>query len=347
MKIEWITENTGWNEFIAASDFGDILQTWEWGEINRDEVWTPHRLRVTEGQEVLGQALVLRRQLPLGFTLFYLPRGPVLDYISPQAEEILKRILAEIKELAASERGLMIKMGPRLNVEGVPGAKEMFARLGLAQSDRTVQMKYTRVIDLRPSEADILGSFDKDTRNLVRRAAKEGVVVDRFSEAADVKPLRTFHNMYLATATRGTFPARPWNRMVKLWELMAPLGMAHVYTASYEDEPLASSLVLQQGKHSYQLWSGSRRDVGKKFPTYALQWAIMQDMKQRGVETYDMWGTAPTDDDKDHPWAGPTHFKKGFNGARIEFIGDYDYPLSPAYKVFVLAERMRQRLFGQ
>ena len=178
MKIEWITENTGWNEFIAASDFGDILQTWEWGEINRDEVWTPHRLRVTEGREVLGQALVLRRQLPLGFTLFYLPRGPVLDYISPQAEEILKRILAEIKELAASERGLMIKMGPRLNVEGVPGAKEMFARLGLAQSDRTVQMKYTRVIDLRPSEADILGSFVKDTRNLVRRATKEGVVVD-------------------------------------------------------------------------------------------------------------------------------------------------------------------------
>lgn len=346
MRIELLTEKQNWNEYIASSPYGDILQTWEWGEIKKGELWHPYRLRVSDEQQILGQALVLSRKLPMNFTLFYMPRGPVLDYASGNSEAILQMILDWVREEAKSKNGLMLKIGPGVTEEMAPEIVAQFNRLGLKASSHSVQMRYTRIVDLQPSESDILLSFDKDTRNLVRRAAKEGVVVDHFDSVDAVKELRVFHNMYLTTSERGSFPARPWGQMVRLWEIMAPLGMAHIYTASFNDEPMASSMVLRCGNVAYQLWSGSRRDTEKKYATYALQWAIMQDMKQAGATAYDMWGIAPTDDPK-HPWAGPTLFKKGFKGERRDFVGDYDLPLSPFYRAYVLADLMRQKFFAR
>lgn len=346
MKIELVAEKTGWNEYIASSKYGDILQTWEWGEIKKGELWQPLYLRISDEGKIVGQTLVLSRKLPLNFTLYYMPRGPVLDYASDKAELVLKLMLDWVRSYAADHNGLMVKIGPGVTEDQAPNIVTTFKNLGLKPSNHSIQMRYTRIIDLRPNEADILQSFDKDTRNLVRRAAREGVIVDHFDSIDNVKELRVFHNMYLTTSERGSFPARPWNQMVKLWEIMAPLGMAHIYTASFEDEPLASSMVLRCGDVAYQLWSGSRRDTGKKFATYALQWAIMQHMKQTGATHYDMWGIAPTDDPS-HAWAGPTLFKKGFKGERVDYVGDYDLPLSPFYRAYQFADTARQKLLAR
>lgn len=344
MIVEQVTQKNNWNDFIASCSYGDILQSWEWGEVKKGEFWQPFRFVVKEDGEVVAQALVFLRKLPLGRRMFYAPRGPVLDYASPKADQILEALFEAIKAEAQKQQVFMLKMGPGVGEADVPGVHERLLGLGLKLSPYTVQMKYTWIVDLRPGDADILQSFDKDTRNLVRRAAREGVVVDYFGEAKDVKELRVFHNMYLTTSERGNFPARPWQQMVRLWELMAPEGMAHIYTASFENNPLASSLVLSIGNTAYQLWSGSRRDMEKKFATYALQWAIMQDMKAQGKEYYDMWGAAPDDEPGSHAWSGPNMFKRGFRGKRVEYVGDYDLPLSWEYRLFALADRIRHRM---
>ncbi len=346
MTIQVLTQQPDdWNTYLADSPYGDILQTWEWGEVKKDELWQPHRIRLTEGQTILGQAQILVRQLPGGFKLYYMPRGPVLDYQSSQAKDILKQLLDWTSAHAKKNRGLFIKISPAVEHQQAPNVALIFDQLHLKHNSHPIQMQYTRTIPLQGSDADVLASFDKDTRNLVRRAAKEGVVVDHFDQADDTKGLRTFHNMYLSTADRGNFPARSWQQTLKLWQIMAPQGMAHLYTASWDDQPMASSLVLQLGPTAYQLWSGSRRDISKKYATYALQWTIMQHMKSRGVTNYDMWGRAPTEDPK-HPWSGPTLFKKGFKGREITFVGDYDKSVSPLFPIFSLASNLRQQLYG-
>src|SRR5690606_14909901 len=145
---------------------------------------------------------------------------------SEKADVIVKALLDFVADRAKHENGLMVKIGPSVRVDQVPDLLNKLQAIGLKLCNNTIQMKYSRIIDLRPSEADILQSFDKDTRNLVRRAAKEQVVVDHFGSVKEVKELRAFHNMYLSTAERGSFSSRPWSQMVKLWELMAPQGMA-------------------------------------------------------------------------------------------------------------------------
>src|SRR5690606_16292281 len=120
MKVHEVSQKDGWNEFVAKSEFGDILQTWEWGDVKKDELWRPIRLKVEDGNEVVGQALVLSRQLPMGFRLYYMPRGPVLDYRSKKAGKILELILQYISAQAKSEKGLMIKIGPGVSEDDAP-----------------------------------------------------------------------------------------------------------------------------------------------------------------------------------------------------------------------------------
>jgi lipid II:glycine glycyltransferase (peptidoglycan interpeptide bridge formation enzyme) len=345
MHVEEVTQPEGWNKWIESNPFGDILQTWEWGEVKKSELWTAIRIKVVDDGETVGQAQILTRKMPLGMTLYYMPRGPVLDYGSIQAIDIIREIMEWTREHAVRHRGLMIKIGPAAGLDRAPHLPKLLKELGLRASFKSVQAQHTYVVDLAPEEAAILNSFDKDTRNLVRRSAREGVVVDCSGDVDEHKLLRTFHNLYMAAAEHGKFAPRPWSQFSRLWEIMAPVGMARVYVASFEDKALAGNLVLLMGGRSYQLYAGSRRDDPKKFASYALQWATMQDLKGRGVNSYDMWGRAPNRDPS-HPWAGVSLFKKGFGGQEVSFVGDYDLPLSPTYPLFDTANRLRTKVLG-
>ncbi len=343
MTVEEVGQPEGWDKWIIGNRFGDILQTWEWGEVRRSEMWRALRVRVKDGEETVVQAQILIRKMPLGMQLYYLPRGPVLDYAGPKAAEGLKTLLEWTKEHANRHKGLMIKVGPAVSEAEVPQVANLLEQLGLKRSFQSVQSQHTFVVDLRREELEIIQSFDKDTRNLVRRSAREGVVVDKYAKLDEQKHLRTFHNLYLAAADNGRFVPRPWGYFARLWEIMAPVDMVRLYIASFEDKPLAANVVLKLGDKAYQLWAGSRRDEPKKFATYALQWASMQDLRSEGVAGYDMWGRAPDDDPK-HPWAGISLFKKGFGGEAVSFVGDYDLPLSPTYPLFTTADKLRKRI---
>lgn len=340
-----VRQPDGWNEWLTSSPFADVLQSWEWGEVKKGELWQSLRVRVSEDQTVVAQAQVLIRKMPVGMSLFYIPRGPVLNYTDPSAGAILQAFLQWLKERAAAQRALMIKLGPAVDPKAVPHIADTLSSVGLRPSFRSVQAQHTYVVDLSQPEAAIFDSFDKDTRNLVRRSAREQVVVDRISEQNQHKELRLFHNLYMAASERGKFVARPWSQMSRLWDIMAPAGMVRIYVASFEEKPLAANLVLTLGNRSYQLYAGSRRDEPKKFATYALQWATMQDLKKDGFASYDMWGRAPSGA-VNHSWAGVSLFKKGFGGAEVDFVGDYDLPLSPTYPLFTTANRLRSKLLG-
>lgn len=353
MKSQFLDHQPAdWNQFLADSPFGDILQTWEWGEVKKDELWQPLRLRITEQDQILAQAQILIRQLPLGLKLYYLPRGPVLDYTAPNASTTLEYLLKTIHQHAQQNRGLLIKIGPAVTATQAPHLAKHLQQLHLKPATQAIQTQYTSIVSLQGSDADLLNSFDKDTRNLIRRSAREGVIVDCFTATDDTKHLRTFHNLYMATSERANFSARPWPHISKLWQIMAPRQMAYLYTASFrednqdQDQALAASLVLRLGHTAYQLWSGSRRDTGKKYPAYALQWTIMQHQKSLGTTHYDMWGVAPSNDPH-HPWAGITLFKKSFKGQQTDYIGDYDLPVSPLYPLYQLATTLRHKLLGQ
>ena len=67
-----ILDSAGWTKFLEKWPEAHFLQTSAWGELKSEFGWKP--LRVANDE---AGAQILFRQLPLGFTLAYIPKGPV------------------------------------------------------------------------------------------------------------------------------------------------------------------------------------------------------------------------------------------------------------------------------
>ena len=67
MPIREASEADGqrWNEFVAAAEAGSFLQSWEWGELQRELTIPYWRFLDEEQGAVKGVVLVTRRSLPL------------------------------------------------------------------------------------------------------------------------------------------------------------------------------------------------------------------------------------------------------------------------------------------
>lgn len=66
------------DEFVIQSEQNSLFQCSDWAEIKNN--WDHLMTSVTLDGKIVGTALVLIRKMPLGTTLFYVPRGPVMDY---------------------------------------------------------------------------------------------------------------------------------------------------------------------------------------------------------------------------------------------------------------------------
>jgi len=59
-----------YNEFVAACESGNFLQSWEWGELKAATGWVPYRLALEEDGRICAAVQILSRQVPGARTCF-------------------------------------------------------------------------------------------------------------------------------------------------------------------------------------------------------------------------------------------------------------------------------------
>src|SRR5881392_1015830 len=106
------TDRNSWNQFVASSPYGHVLQSWEWGELKARSGWQPIRVALTDGDTIRAAAQVLIRSLPYGTgRLAYVPKGPVLDYTD---RALLGETMATLREIAREHRVISLKIEPEI-----------------------------------------------------------------------------------------------------------------------------------------------------------------------------------------------------------------------------------------
>ncbi len=98
------------DQFVICSDQNSLFQCSTWADIkiNWDHVFTG----VTDDMGALvATALVLIRKMPLGATLCYVPRGPVMDYCNLELTDFM---LDHLKELAKSKHAIALRFDPSI-----------------------------------------------------------------------------------------------------------------------------------------------------------------------------------------------------------------------------------------
>ena len=318
-----------WQAFLAATDAGDFLHDWAWAEVARHDGQPQRRYVLEEDGAIVAIVAAQERSLWGGRTFWYVPHGPVLDYGHGAAGARLRALTIGLREVARQHRAIAVKLEPRLEA----GITELaaFTGRGLRRTAETLQVGQTRIVELADDDA-LLTGFDKDTRYSVRRAEREGVVVETAEDADDTAAIDALHGLVQETQRRAGFPMPSRERYRVAWRALAGARRAVILEARREGELLASGMVAIEGYRSFYLFSGSRREERgepKRYASYALQWAMMRLARDRGVRLHDLWGVAPAGAGADHPWYGVGLFKKGFGGREVTWAGSWDLVVDP------------------
>ena len=99
------------DSFVENHEYCNLLQSYNWAKVkqNWDHIYTG----VYEGSNLVGTGLVLIKRLPLSFSMFYIPKGPIMDY---KNKELIQFYFQELKKIAKKEHCLFIKFDPSIHV---------------------------------------------------------------------------------------------------------------------------------------------------------------------------------------------------------------------------------------
>jgi lipid II:glycine glycyltransferase (peptidoglycan interpeptide bridge formation enzyme) len=320
-------EDAEWDAFVAAHPHGSILQTTNWARLKSHFGWQSNRVWLKQDGRLVAGAQVLVRSAALGLMkVAYVPHGPLVDWSD---EEQVGVTLNQIDFAAYELRAGMLKVEPLLWQSEV--SPETWAALckreGCIANTDTIQPPRTVVVDLRPSEDEILAAMKSKTRYNIRLAEKKGVTV-REGTAEDI---RIFNQLMLATGQRNEFGVHEPLYYKTAYDLFAP-EQAALFIAEYGGTPLAAIMVFVMGSQAAYLYGASSNHERQRMPTYAVQWAAMRWAKARGCTTYDLWGVPDEPDetlesqfmDRNEGLWGVYRFKRGFGGQVVRTVGTAD-----------------------
>ncbi|MEK7579680.1 MAG: peptidoglycan bridge formation glycyltransferase FemA/FemB family protein [Patescibacteria group bacterium] len=329
-----------YSDFLFNSKYKDILQSWEWGDVKSKFNWKAERLGFFKDGKLIGVAQILERRLPLGFSIFYMPRGPIFDW---EDKELIKKAIPllakEIREKAKTKKTLFLRLEPPIKKD--EDIELLFKEQGFNKYFKTVQPPSTLLIDLSPAEEELFKNLRRTARNLINRSEKEGLSVDVLTgDQITENHLKSFYNLYRITGKRFSFPLRPYRQFSTIAGEMSEGGRIRFYLAKVKGLTLAYGIVLLSKDKAFYIWGGTVRHPDySKFLNYGYIWGMLRDLKKTGVKVFDFWGLGP-ENDKNHPWQGFSLFKTAFGGERFDYIGAFDLPLSRFYNLFRLADRI-------
>ena len=175
------------DEFVKTSPQTNLLQSSDWAKIKDN--WGNERLGVYQDHKLVAVASILIQPLPLGFTMLYIPRGPIMDY---QNSKLVAFMLQSIKTYAKSKRAVFAKFDPSLFLrKGLIGQEtsDQEATLAIIQSLKKCGVEWVgRTEDMGETiqprfQANIYKEYftedqlSKSTKQAIRTARNKGVEV--------------------------------------------------------------------------------------------------------------------------------------------------------------------------
>ncbi|MCK5084488.1 MAG: peptidoglycan bridge formation glycyltransferase FemA/FemB family protein [Candidatus Pacebacteria bacterium] len=384
MQIIQIEENQKeiWNEFIAENCSESFLQSWEWGKFQENlgkKVWRigvvdndlsgknktsksqiknhkfqnsqpktdllPRRTTAPWAEKFYSMALIVKYDLPFGWSYLYCPRGPVINesgirnlsnLAGRHESRMCSMLFSEIKKTAKKEKSLFLKIDSPVETN-----YEYFSKF--KKSPNEVQPRDTLMLDLEKPKEDLLKEMKQKTRYNIRLAEKKGTKITNYKLCVDNKKefkekFERFWELAEETSRRDKF--RSHNKDY-YWKMLESLNkencacdrklLAKLYLAEYNNKVIASNIVLYFGNYCVYLHGASSNECRNVMAPYLLQWQQIIDAKKAGYKKYDFWGINSSQKlikSKAHKvkdsWQGITRFKKGFGGYEKNYIGAYE-----------------------
>lgn len=321
LSIHEITNKKVWEDFIndTQGQLPPFFQTWNWGEVQRKigtKIW---RLGLYEDEKLVGICSVTYIFAKRGKYL-HLRHGPVLREYK---KEYIDFLIDFLKEKSKDEGISFIRFSPLID-------EDLASTIFPSQSFKKAQIhamdaEVCWVLPLDESEEQLLGNMRKSHRYLIKKSQNSNVTIER---TKNMNKIKLFLPLYKKLAHKKHFVAH--TGLEEEMEIFSKDNQALLFLAYYEGKVISGALIDFVNNMAIYRHSASDDDYRHIPSMYLLQWEVIKEAKKRGMNTYNLWGIAPTNKPS-HPWQGLTLFKTGFGGEKREFMHARDYVLSLGY----------------
>ena len=309
-----LAEPAAWDAFVAENELGSYLQRTAWARVKAANGWTSARV-VAGGATPIGAQILLRRPRLLPWAFAYAPRGPVAGAWTAESLGAFTDALRSARLGRISH----VRIDPEVERDGPLDAdgslRAILAGAGWRPAP-PIQPPSTRVIDLAADEDALWSDLRKKWRQYVNKARSNGVTIAELPG----DPIGQFYAIYRETASRAGFLIRVEQAYRDVWEAYRSTGDATIlFAIDAAGTPQAALFLVRNGRRVVEPYGGMTVAGGVLRANYLLKWEAIRRARAAGAATYDLWGLA-------HP--GIAHFKTGFGGREVRFIGAWDLVLS-------------------
>jgi lipid II:glycine glycyltransferase (peptidoglycan interpeptide bridge formation enzyme) len=320
-----------WDEFLKNYPNSHILQTNAWGEFKYNFGWRPF-------YEISGKtgAQILFRKLPLGYSIAYIPKGPV--------GELTEEFLDQIEKVCQERKAIVLYIEPDAWEDDFNAAPLL--TFDFEKSLISIQPRRTILVSLAGEEEEWLERMKQKTRYNVRLAEKKDVVIKRSSGVT------VFNQLMKVTGERNVFGIHNDEYYHKVFELFSSESKCELLIAYYQNTPLAGLMVFFKGERAWYFYGASSNLERNRMPAYLLQFEAMRLAKERGCSIYDMWGIPDFDEEvlekhftsrNDGLWS-IYRFKRGFGGEMKRSAGVYQKVFQKLpYSLYQFIYKLRKR----
>ena len=214
------------DEFVKNHPLCNLLQSSDWAKVKDN--WDHKIVGVYEDGKLVASALVLIKWLPLKFSMFYIPRGPIMDY---ENERLVSYFMQELKKWAKKFNCLFIKMDPGIHVADYKIKEERVLQeeysskiIANMRKAGALHQGYTTYIkeSIQPRyQANVYKSetfmedLPRHTRRLIKDALKRNVQVVK----ADISRIQEFADVVALTEKRKNVALRNQEYFYQLMDI--------------------------------------------------------------------------------------------------------------------------------
>lgn len=301
-----------WDGWLSRLPFAPVFQAWGWGEFKQTEGWTPARFVASdESGEVAGLAQALVRRLPGGMHFAWVPGGPLGISQHLAWDELLTNFRVDI-ECALGRTYLRCHLMESRNPDSVAALGRVMVRPRIL-----LNSGYSVLLDVTGDQAVWLKSIDAKHRYYVRKSQTTGLEW-RYGDSDAI-----FHALDDMSARmardKGLHPQGfDFEKMARLRSclLSAPKGLV----GYLDGEAVTGCLALRQGLGAFYATAatvGRGREVSAAYAMFA---ELRSRLREDGVSRLDFGGINP----RSKKAQGVDHFKRGFGGEVVEYLGEWE-----------------------
>lgn len=316
VEVDQLTREE-WSTLLRSFDDATIIQSWDFAKVvcPKQQV---SRLILRRGGEVVSLAQVRIVTLPFfKHGIAHIEWGPIWRRQEKNPDpHIFAAMLTALREEYALRRKLLLRIVP--NIHSVDGVKPEniltengFKRVYTNKDYRTI------IKDISLSLPDIRKSLEKNWRYSLRRAEGNQLEIRQGSSAQYYEDLLPVYRELIQR--KGFIPNIDIERWISLQEILPDAEKPNILMVYFEKTAVAGLVVSSLGETGFPIVAATT-SLGKNLcASYLMHWHAFKWLKENGCHFYDLAGIDP----EKNP--GTYHFKKGFRGKEVSFIGQFEY----------------------